>query len=192
MRKAYIVKVPLTAPNTSEPPNAKNAKKGDCDCGSHEIEVGEEDNLPETLQVGDADDLIGGPTFADVSTFTNIRSSVQTDTLINNKDSSLESTGKKDLQVEQVLLSSPCTVRKRPAPEDTSKSNSDCQIAGASKPASIPSIKGKRQNIDDKENNDPNTDCQITGSEKSYLPCPKRRRQNLDSEDLNLITNGKC
>ena len=92
-------------------------------------------------------------------------------TLINNKDSSLESTGKKDPQVEHVLLASPCTVRKRPAPEDTSKSNSDCQIAGASKP-SIPSIKRKRQNIDDKENNDPNTDCQITGSAKRYVSSP--------------------
>lgn len=67
--------------------------------------------LPETLQVGDADDLIDGPTFADVSTFTDIRSSVQTDTLINNKDSSLESTGKNDPQVEQVLLSSSCSRR---------------------------------------------------------------------------------
>lgn len=45
MRKAYMVKLPLTAPNTSEPPNVKNAKKGDCDCGSHEIEIGEERNF---------------------------------------------------------------------------------------------------------------------------------------------------
>ena len=46
-------------------------------------------------------------------------------------------------------------------------------------------------NIDDKENNDPNTNCQITGSAKTYIPRPKRRRQNVDSEDLNLITKGE-
>lgn len=185
MRKTYMVNVPVTAPKTSELPNARNAKKATCDCGEHEIEIREEDNLPETPKCGEADDNTD-PKFANASTFTDFLSSAKTDTLINRKDPSSESTGGKDPEIEQVLLSSPRTGLKRPAPQDNTHSNSHC----ASK-TDIPSTKRQWQTIDDKENSDPNIDCQITGSAKSYNPRPKRRRQNLDSADLNLITNGE-
>ena len=172
MRKTYMVNVPVTAPKTSE---LTNAKKPACDCGNHEVEMREDDNLPETPKVDDADDVITEAKFADANTFTDILSSAQTE---------------KDPQVEQVLLSSPHTSGKRPAPQDNTNSNSDCQITGASR-NNINSKKVKWQKIDDKENTNPNSECQITGSAKSYVLRPKRRRQNLDSADLNLITNGE-
>lgn len=146
MRKTYMVNVPVTAPKTSELPNARNAKKATCDCGEHEIEIREEDNLPETPKCGEADDNTD-PKFADASTFTDFLSSAKTDTLINRKDPSSESTGGKDPEIEQVLLSSPRTGLKRPAPQDNTHSNSHC----ASK-TDIPSTKRQWQTIDDKEN----------------------------------------
>lgn len=91
-----MVKNPLAARNTSEPLNAKNAKKADCDCGNHEIKIWEKDNLPKTLKVDEAMILLKGQNFADANTFTNILSSAQTDTLKKKKDSSLEYTRKKD------------------------------------------------------------------------------------------------
>lgn len=84
MGKTYMVKNPLAARNTSEPLNAKNAK------------ISEKDNLPKTLKVDEAMILLKGQNFADANTFTNILSSAQTDTLKKKKDSSLESTRKKD------------------------------------------------------------------------------------------------
>ena len=190
MRKTYMVNVPVTAPKTSELRNAKNAKKAACDCGDHEVEIREEDRLPETPKNGDADVIIADPKFADANTFTNIPSSAQTDTMMNMKDASSESTREKEPQVEQVLLSSPRTSRKRPAPQDNANSNFEFPITGASK-TNINLTKKKWQKIDDKENSDPNIDCQITGSANINVPRPKRRRQNLDSADLNLITNGE-
>ena len=110
--------------------------------------------------------------------------------MMNIKDASSESTREKEPQVEQVLLSSPRTSRKPPAPQDNTDSNSEFPITGASK-TNINLTKRKWQKIDDKENSDPNIDCQITGSANSNVPRPKRRRQNLDSADVNLITNGE-
>ena len=42
-----------------------------------------------------------------------------------------------------------------------------------------------------KENIDPNSDSEITGSAKINIPSPKRRRQNLDRADVKLIKNGE-
>lgn len=71
--------------------------------GNHEIEIRKDDNLPETPKAGDADDIVADPKFADTNTFTaDFLSSAQTDTLMNSKDSSSESTHGKDPQVEQV------------------------------------------------------------------------------------------
>ena len=186
MRKTYMVNVPVTAPKASERSNAKHTKKATCDCGNHEIEIGEEDHLPETTKVGEADDIIADPTFAEVNTFTDFLSSVQTDTLMNSEHSISESTRGKDPQLEQVLSSSPRTGLKRSAPQDNTNSSSHCAFK-----TDNPSTKRQWQMIDDKENTDPNIDCQITGSAKRYNPPPKRRRQNLDSADLNLITKGE-
>lgn len=183
-----MVNVPVTTPKTSELRNAKNAKKSACDCGDHEVELREEDPLPETPNVGDADDIIADPTFADANTFTSIPSSTQTDKMTNIKDSSSESTREKDPQVEQVLLLSPRFSRKRPASQDNTNSNFDCQITGAFK-TNINLTKRIWQKIHDKEKSDPNINCQITGSTNSYVPRPKQRRENLDSADFNLIPN---
>ena len=51
MRKTYMVNVPVTAPKVSERSNAKHTKKATCDCGNHEIEIGEEDHPPETTKL---------------------------------------------------------------------------------------------------------------------------------------------
>ena len=44
-QKTYMVNVPVTEPKISELPNPKITKKAICDCGNHETEIREEDNL---------------------------------------------------------------------------------------------------------------------------------------------------
>lgn len=156
-----MVNVPVNAPKTSELPNGKNTKKAACDCGNHEIVIKEEDNLPETTKVGDADDIIADPKFADTNTFTDFLSSAQTDTFMNSKDSSSESTHGNDPQVGQVLLLSP------PAPQDNTNSNSDC----ASK-TNVPLTKKQRETIDDKENTDPNINLKFLALQKATTLTP--------------------
>ena len=187
MRRTFMVNVPVSAPKTAEENRKKASNKHQsCNCDNHEVIVEEEVDPLETEKRADANDCTDGY-IADDS-ITDVNSSTDDCTTDDPNGATADCTGDAngatadcisdangatDAQTDFIMNEKGATTH-----EDHVQSSS-------------PVIGSKRHANDEKKDSETDSDCEITGTTKNDIPPPKRRRQNLDNEDLALITNWK-
>ena len=209
MRRTFMVNVPVSAPKTAEENRKKASNKHQsCDCDNHEAIVEEEVDPLETEKRADANDCTDGY-IADDS-ITDVNSSTDDCTTDDPNGAIADCTGDAngatvDCTGDSNGATTDCTGDSDGATADcTSDANgaTDAQTdfimneKGATThedhvQSSSPVIGSKRHANDEKKDSETDSGCEITGTTKNDIPPPKRRRQNLDNEDLALITNRK-